>query len=381
MEIIHIINSLKKGGAENNLFRLCKFQKEKYQAKINITIITLIDNGYYEETLKKLGINIFSLKIDEKNKTKNFLNKIFKFRQFMKNQNPDVIQSWMYHSNFITIFLQKKFHDKIFWNIRHSQLNYKYSKKNTILISLICGLFSKSVPKKIMYCSKTSINFHVDNHFYSRKKTNLIYNGFSGKKFYPSKILRSNFRKKNRIEESTIVLGYAGRYSKQKNIYNLLVAFSKMSKNYKNIYLMMAGRDINTQNKELNSFVSNLKINNKVILLDEQKNLIEFYNGIDLLMLTSHSESFPNVLAESMLCSTPVLSSNVGCAKEIVNKFGFILNNNNSESIIMKLEKFLNFFINNKDEWEIFKKKSRLQIEKNFSILKMENSYMQTWKF
>ena len=48
MKIIHIINSLKKGGAEGNLYRLCKFQKKKYKKSIDITIITLIANGFYE---------------------------------------------------------------------------------------------------------------------------------------------------------------------------------------------------------------------------------------------------------------------------------------------------------------------------------------------
>ena len=28
MKILHIINSLKKGGAEGNLYRLCDFKKE-----------------------------------------------------------------------------------------------------------------------------------------------------------------------------------------------------------------------------------------------------------------------------------------------------------------------------------------------------------------
>ena len=53
------------------------------------------------------------------------------------------------------------------------------------------------------------------------------------------------------------------------------------------------------------------------MLLNEQKNLLEFYNGIDLLVLPSLSESFPNVVPESMLCSTPVLSSDAGCSKII----------------------------------------------------------------
>ena len=42
--------------------------------------------------------------------------------------NPDIIQSLMYHSNFITLFLQKIWH-RLFWNIRHSELNTKISKK------------------------------------------------------------------------------------------------------------------------------------------------------------------------------------------------------------------------------------------------------------
>jgi len=66
MKIIHIINSLNRGGAEGNLYRLSKFQKKNYKNKIDITIITLIDNGFYENDLKKKGIKIFSLGINKK---------------------------------------------------------------------------------------------------------------------------------------------------------------------------------------------------------------------------------------------------------------------------------------------------------------------------
>ena len=66
MKIIHIINSLKKGGAEGNLYRLCKFHKKKYKSNIEIIIISLISNGYYEEELKQLGVKIFSLHLTQK---------------------------------------------------------------------------------------------------------------------------------------------------------------------------------------------------------------------------------------------------------------------------------------------------------------------------
>jgi glycosyltransferase involved in cell wall biosynthesis len=381
MKIIHIVNSLKKGGAEGNLYRLCKFHKKKYKNNIDITIITLIDHGFYEAELNKLGINIFSLKVNNQNKFFDFVKKILKLRKFIRNQNPDIIQSWMYHSNFITLFIQKIFYNRLFWNIRHSELNTKISKKMTILLSLICGIFSKFIPKKIIYCSEKSIDFHKKSHFYCKSKNTLIYNGCSDKIYFPLKYLRSNFRKKNKIKKSDIIIGYAGRYARQKNINSMVSAFSQITKKYNNIYLYMVGRDISIQNKELNKLINSLKINNKIFFLHEQKNLLEFYNGIDFLMLVSHSESFPNVIAESMLCSTPVLSSNAGCSKKIINKYGFVMNNNDSQSILKNLKKIINFFLYKKKEWQFLKKNSRLQIKNNFSIENMANKYLKTWIF
>lgn len=381
MKIIHIINSLKKGGAEGNLYRLCKFQKKKYKNKIDILIITLINNGYYENKLKKKGIKIFSLNLNRKKKFFDYIKKILKLRKFIKKQYPDIIQSWMYHSNFITLFIPKIFYDKLFWNIRHSELNIQISKKTTILISIICGLFSKIVPKKIIYCSEKSINYHENHHFYEKNKSSLIYNGYNDKSYYPLKKLRSDFRVRNKIKKSDIIIGYAGRYAKQKNIFSMLFAFSKIIKNYNNVYLYMVGKDIDQKNKELITYVNNLKTSNKIYFLNEQKNLLEFYNGIDFLLLTSHSESFPNVVAESMLCSTPVLSSNAGCAKKIINGNGFVMINNDYRSILKSLNKTINIYKYRRKKWTSLKRSSRLQIQKNFSILNMANTYMKNWIF
>ena len=381
MKIIHIINSLKKGGAEGNLYRLCKFQKKKYKNKIDIIIVTLIKNGFYENELKKKDIKIFSLDLNRKNKFFYYFKKILKLRKFIKNQFPDIIQSWMYHSNFITLFIPKKFYEKLFWNVRHSELNAQFSKRTTICISIICGLFSKFLPTKIIYCSKKSVDFHENHHFYSKNKSSLVYNGYSDNVYYPLRKIRSNFRTKNLIKKSDIIIGYAGRYSKQKNIFSMLNAFSKITKNYNNIYLYMVGRSISSKNKELITYVKNLNIKDKVYFLNEQKNLLEFYNGIDFLLLTSHSESFPNVVAESMLCSTPVLSSNAGCAKKIINNNGFIMFNNDSSSILRSLNKTIYIFRYKKKEWTTLKKNCRLQIKKNFSIQNMANTYMKNWIF
>ena len=106
---------------------------------------------------------------------------------------------------------------------------------------------------------------------------------------------------------------------------------------------------------------------------------MKFYNGIDLLLLPSHSESFPNVIAEAMLCSTLVLSSDAGCSKKIIDKYGFVLNNNNHESISKGLKKSINEFLYKKKKWSYFKKNARSHIKKNFSIEKMADKYLNCW--
>ena len=71
--------------------------------------------------------------------------------------------------------------------------------------------------------------------------------------------------------------------------------------------------------------------------------MLKFYNGIDLLILASHSESFPNVIAEFMLCSTPVFSNEAGCASKIIDNDQLVIKNNDYLSIANGLKKFKTF--------------------------------------
>jgi glycosyltransferase involved in cell wall biosynthesis len=82
-----------------------------------------------------------------------------------------------------------------------------------------------------------------------------------------------------------------------------------------------------------------------------------------------------------MLCSTPVLSSDAGCAKKIINNFGFVMKNNDAQSIFKNLKRTINILKFKKKKWKSLKKNSRLQIKKNFSILNMANAYLKNWVF
>ena len=82
-----------------------------------------------------------------------------------------------------------------------------------------------------------------------------------------------------------------------------------------------------------------------------------------------------------MLCSTPVLSSDAGCAREIINKYGFIISKNDDLTIIYNLKKIIKKIRSKNKKWKLIKKNTRSQIQKNYSLEKMSGKYFENWIF
>src|SRR6056300_1571082 len=97
-KIIHIIVGLGDGGAEATLFKLISNDKSN-----NHIVISLTDYGKYGKQFLNLNIPVYALRF--KKKSFNLI-KIFKLLEIVKKYNPKIIQSWMYHADFLTMILK-----------------------------------------------------------------------------------------------------------------------------------------------------------------------------------------------------------------------------------------------------------------------------------
>ena len=61
--------------------------------------------------------------------------------------------------------------------------------------------------------------------------------------------------------------------------------------------------------------IRKFKLNKSIVLIEESKKVFKILNKLDLHILVSNNESFPNVVAEAAYYSSISISSNVGDVK------------------------------------------------------------------
>ena len=123
------------------------------------------------------------------------------------------------------------------------------------------------------------------------------------------------------------------RYHEQKNHHLLIESFIELEKYFENkIVLLLIGRNIKASLSK-HSALKNFTKNN-IIFLDEVKNINNFFNFIDLHVLTStYGEGFPNVILETLSNKIPNIASDVGDAKLIINRSDLIFKNNDKHEL------------------------------------------------
>ncbi len=366
MRILHIITGLGNGGAENTLYKVCK-----YDTKNKHIVISITTKGKYFSILKDMGVEVYSLNLKFYNISK--LVKLIKLINFLK---PDILQTWLIMGDLLGSILGKLAGVKnIVWNIHFSNLKIDSSKLRNILIIKILSKLSFYIPKRIIVVSKDGLK-NCKKLGYCKKKLIFIPNGYELTIFNYNKNKEYLFRKKLKIQKQLPILGNVSRFDPIKDHDMLLKALSIVRKK-RNFLCILVGLNMNKKNKVLINKIKELNLYQNIILLGSKNNIPEIMNGLDLHILTSISEAFPNVVVEAMACQTPCIATNVGDCAFIIGKTGWLVPPKNPIKLAKVLENALSEIGSQK--WNKRRKQSRERIKKNFHIDRMIKSLNNLW--
>ena len=210
-----------------------------------------------------------------------------------------------------------------------------------------------SLATVVLVDSQSQREYLINNNVVKRSKSLVLgdgsISGFDPKRFYPNPDLRSVVRKEMKTDDSTVVFLFVGRLKKEKGLFELAKAFTKIYNNNKHIKLWIIGPDEEDLQSELKLILSSqLKLVNFIPYTFEPE---KYMVAADVFCMPSYREGFGSTILEAAACGIPTIGSRIyGIIDAIVDGDTGILvekgNINELASAMLNLAK--NRFLRNK---------------------------------
>lgn len=202
------------------------------------------------------------------------------------------------------------------------------------------------------------------------KSTVLLKGSISGvdvNKFSFSEEIRLELKDKYKIKNDDIVFMFIGRLNTDKGIFDLVLAFDKLLKEYENVKLFLIGPDEENIENQICEF---LKSKN-VIRIDYVSNPQEILNIADVLVLPSYREGFGTIVIEAASMGIPCIASDIyGLNDAIVNnKTGLLHKVKDMDDMIEKYE----YLIENKNKIKEYGVNAKVRVYNNFKDEQLSN--------
>lgn len=315
MKILFVISSLSHGGAERVLVNIANHLSLKHE----VIIATFANTPSFYPLDKNVKHITLDLMKPSRTIIETFLNTFKRLRilsRTIKTVNPDVIISFMIHTNILSILAAKLTTRKI---IIAERVAYSfYTNCLTLMVRRVIYPWCDYLVTQTLHDAK-NYNF-VQN-------VTTIYNPI----VIPSLPLEN--------QKEKIILA-VGRLDKQKGFDKLIKAYSSLPKNDWKLWIVGEGQERSSLEKQ----ISELKMQN-IKLMGVQKNIFDYYSRASIFVLSSEKEGFPNALLEAMSfgCACISFDCPYGPREIITDKInGILIKNQNVEQLAQAIHTLIN---------------------------------------
>ncbi|MFJ7918477.1 glycosyltransferase [Lysinibacillus fusiformis] len=351
------------GGAEAMLYRLLQnVDRDLYE----IEVICLTEMGTYGEFIEQqLNINVTICDM------RRSMGSAF-IQCYKRCRESDIIQTWMYHANFLGYILSKLLKKKLIWGIHHSNLNKYDNKRRTIYIAKLCAKLSKHVDA-IISCGPKVKEIH-EAIGYKNKQHRIIVNGVNTDFYKPSK-KRDYYMERFNILNQPILL-HVGRWDPLKDYENLLASLKRLRQKRQDFYIFLVGYEIDGSNRVLRQMIENAQLEPFTFLLGSRDDIPQLMAAADLFILSSSGEGLPNVLVEALASGTCCVTTNVGDCEYLVGDYGEVVPAKDAIALSQAINRALNY---DSKQYEQKASLGRAHVLANFEIKHVVAQYQSLY--
>ena len=318
MKITHIITGLAAAGAETVLYHLlAALDRQEYQSEV----ISLTDRGATAARIESLGVPVRALNMMRSVPNPLAIRRIAKI---LRRSRPQIVHTWMYHSNLLGgLAAQAAGRIPVIWGIHHSMVDSRDTKRFTVWTVRACAWFSKQLPARIICCANSSELAHIQLG-YDPEKLEVIYNGIDSELFQPNPEARVALRSRLGLPPEALLIGMAGRLHRHKDHKTFFAAARLLREEFPDVHFVLCGEGMEADNPKLAAEVAD-GLQGHCHLIGLQREMPDFYSGLDIAANSSLSEAFPLAVGEAMACGVPCVVTEVGDSPAIVGETGRIV--------------------------------------------------------
>jgi len=325
--VAFITSGLPTGGAELVLVSLLsRLDKRLFEP----FVISLRGEGDLGQTIRDLGVPVLALKLSLK---PSLVMEVIQGIRALRRFEPDVIQGWMYHGNLFSWLAAPcmKRRPRLLFSIHNALSDWTSERRLTRKIIRLNGILSKDADR-VIYPSEPSALQH-EALGYNKDRTQIIPNGFDCERFKPDPEDRAKIRMELGFTDDDFVIGMAARYHPVKDHAILLAAVKDTLDRCPSTRLLLCGPGVDEKNPDLQSLIRKHGLQEIVKLLGTRRDMPRIYRAMDLLALSSKSESAPGVLAKAMASGVPCVATDVGVCKKTLAGTGWVVTPRDRQSI------------------------------------------------
>jgi glycosyltransferase involved in cell wall biosynthesis len=258
----------------------------------------------------------------------------------------------------------------VIWNVRHTPYGSSKERCRTgFMLRLSASLSHR--PEKIIYNAQTSALQH-EALGYRKEKRLVIPNGFDLQQFQPSERARYEIRDELGLPASTPLIGLIARYHPLKGHATFMRAAALLLVDHPEVHFLLAGREVDGSNVNLQEEICNCGMQGHVHLLGERTDISRVMPALDVATSSSYSEGFSNAIGEGMACGIPCVATDVGDSAFLVGDAGLVVPPRDPEALCEGWKKILDL---DPQERRTLGENARARIQKMFGLDAIVSQY------
>ncbi len=248
-----------------------------------------------------------------------FLQTMRELRNKVLATNPDLIHANSIRAGLVATTATIGTKIPVFWHLQDELKTHPISTGIRIFVA-----FSNRV-RLISASQATAKSFYgkLLKTFGKNTPLQTVYNSIELEKFTFDPKNRSNIRNEFDLKDNEYLVGIIGQITPRKGQLELVRTFAETLVENPASTLLIVGKPMFNRDheylQEIKETINKLGLEDRIKLLGQRSDVAAIMQALDVLVINSKSEAFVVVGVEAMACGTPVIATDAGGTREMID--------------------------------------------------------------